>query len=165
MQGIQYPPINCIPYQEYKKNTKSACHIILGDKYESYKLALRALDLEPLQSRRDKLSLNFALKSEKSDKFQKWFKPATYPQDTRQDKLKYCKVNAKHSRFMKSPISFLTNLLNEHYNKREWTHCRILENTVEYSCKVNYSGWDKDYHSLYLYYPDVFILCHSSLGK
>ena len=95
---------------------KSACHIILGDKYESYKLALRALDLEPLQSRRDKLSLNFALKSEKSDKFLKWFKPATYPQDTRQDKLKYCKVNAKHSRFMKSPISFLTNLLNDHYN-------------------------------------------------
>ena len=98
---------------------KSAYHIILGDKYESYKLALRALDLEPLQSRRDKLSLNFALKSEKSDKFQKWFKPATYPQDTRQDKLKYCKVNTKHSRFMKSPISFLTNLLNEHYNKRK----------------------------------------------
>ena len=55
---------------------KSACHIILGDNYQSYKLALNTLDLDTLQSRRDKLCLNFARKSEKHTKFQKWFKPA-----------------------------------------------------------------------------------------
>ena len=50
---------------------KSACHIILGDNYQSYKLALNTLDLDTLESRRDKLCLNFARKSEKHTQFQK----------------------------------------------------------------------------------------------
>ena len=49
---------------------KSACHIILGGNYQSYKLASNTLDLDTLQSRRDKLCLNFARKSENTLKTQ-----------------------------------------------------------------------------------------------
>ena len=44
---------------------KCACHIILGDAYCSYSKALNTLGLENLELRRYKLSLKFALKSEK----------------------------------------------------------------------------------------------------
>ena len=39
---------------------KSLCHIILGDKYSSYRNALELLSLETLDNRRNKLCLKFA---------------------------------------------------------------------------------------------------------
>ena len=45
---------------------KSACHIILGDSYASYRSALIDLDLESLAVRRNILSLKFAIKPEKT---------------------------------------------------------------------------------------------------
>ena len=53
---------------------KIACCIILGEKYLSYKSALKTLNLESLESRRKKLSLKFALKASKHSKFKSWFK-------------------------------------------------------------------------------------------
>ena len=90
-------------------------HIILGSDYISYKSALKNLGLDSLESRRVKLTLKFGLKSEKHEKFQKWFKPATKMYNTRLEKFKYHSVKAKHTRFEKSPLSFLTKLLNLHY--------------------------------------------------
>ena len=94
---------------------KCACHIILGSDYISYKSALKNLGLDSLESRRVKLTLKFGLKSEKHEKFQNWFKPATKMYNTRLEKFKYCSVKAKHTRFEKSPLSLLTKLLNFHY--------------------------------------------------
>ena len=68
---------------------KCALHIILGDKYISYKFALKSLCLESLHTRRDKLCLKFALKAEKHEKFTKWFKPTENTVKTRQLKTKY----------------------------------------------------------------------------
>ena len=93
---------------------KSAAHIIMGQKYHSYDFALKYLNLESLESRRVKLCLNFAQKALKHDKFQSWFKLSDRKQCTRKDKPKFCEVYAKHSRLYKSPIAFLTRLLNEH---------------------------------------------------
>ena len=70
---------------------KCAAKIILGERYISYRQALKT---QSLQSRSDKLCLNFAKKAEKHTKLQKWFKHAHYSQDTRQEKFKYCKVQA-----------------------------------------------------------------------
>ena len=53
---------------------KSALHIVLGNGYISYDNALKISNLETLEKRRDKLSLKFALKAEKHQKFKKWFK-------------------------------------------------------------------------------------------
>ena len=97
---------------------RSVAHIILGDKYCSYKEALKTLNLESLQARRNKLCLKFARKSEKNDKFVKWFKRSRPKPNTRQETFKYCDVVARHTRFKKSPLSSLTKMLNEYYNKK-----------------------------------------------
>ena len=97
---------------------KSACHIILGETYQSYTNALQYLGLTTLESRRIKLSYNFALKSEKHKKFKAWYKPAKKNMNTRLNN-KYCDVKANHTRFANSPISYLTRILNMHHNLKQ----------------------------------------------
>ena len=97
---------------------KSALHIMLGEQYYSYKNALEVLSLETLDSRRNQLCLKFAKKCEKHDKFKNWFKLNNKNVNTRSEKLKYSQVQARLSRLEKSPISFLTNILNEHYKAK-----------------------------------------------
>ena len=94
---------------------KSASHIILGDLYTSYKCALKDLNLDSLESRRNKLTLKFALKSEKNQKFKSWFKTATKSVYTRSKLMKYFDVKANHNRFERSPLSFITKILNLHH--------------------------------------------------
>ena len=93
---------------------KSAVHIIMGQDYHSYDMGLKYLNMESLESRRVKLCLNFAKKALKHEKFQSWFKLSGKKQHTRQENPKFCEVKAKHSRLQKSPIAYLTRLLNEH---------------------------------------------------
>ena len=81
----------------------------------SYTNALEVLNLETLEMRRNKLCLNFALKAEKHEKFQYWFKKNIKNVNTRHPTMKYCTVKANHTRFEKSPISYLTKLLNSYY--------------------------------------------------
>ena len=96
---------------------KSACRIILDSKYISYRSALKSLCLDPLKERRDKLCLKFVKKAEKHPKHKNWFQPNRNAVNTRMEKTKYTEVFARHKRFKTSPLSFLTNMLNEHYNK------------------------------------------------
>ena len=100
---------------EIERVQKSALHIVLGKGYVSYKQALKTLNFESLEARRLKLCLKFAKKAERHDKHKQWFKPNTMTVNTRQLKTKYCEVQARLSRFKDSPISYLTNMLNEHY--------------------------------------------------
>ena len=102
--------------QDIERIQKSACHIIQGSDYISYKNSLIALQLESLETRRVKLSMNFALKAEKHSKFKNWFKPTPSGHITRLEKPKYCSVRANHSRFKKSPISYLTRILNTYHS-------------------------------------------------
>ena len=103
---------------EIERVQKSALHIVLGKGYVSYKQALKTLNFESLEARRLKLCLKFAKKAERHDKHKQWFKPNTMTVNTRQLKTKYCEVQARLSRFKDSPISYLTNMLNEHYAKK-----------------------------------------------
>ena len=98
---------------------KTACHIILGDLYQSYSNALEVLVLDTLEFRRNKLCLKFALRAEKHEKFQFWFKRKEKIVNTRQPSSKYCSVEAQHTRFADSPLSFLTRILNTHYQKKK----------------------------------------------
>ena len=79
--------------------------------------ALELLPLETLKFRRNYLSLKFAIKSEKDEKFKFWFKANSRKVNTRQQVSKYCPVIANHARFDNSPLSFLTKLLNMHHSK------------------------------------------------
>ena len=109
--------ISLVEKEDLERIQKCATHIILGENYTTYQNALITLDLDSLEQRRNTLALKFALKSEKHDKFKAWFKPASKSVNTRSKPLKYCEVKANHSRFFKSPLGFLTRMLNTHYQK------------------------------------------------
>jgi hypothetical protein len=68
------------------------------------------MNMETLESRRVKLCETFAKKAAENPKFKHWFKIGG--RVTRSDKIRYCVPEARTSRFMKSPIPYLTNLLN-----------------------------------------------------
>ena len=70
---------------------KFAFSIIVGDDNRSYRVALKSLNMETLQSRRVKLCSEFATKFSKSTKFSRWFKVKDEAFNTRQKK-KYCQV-------------------------------------------------------------------------
>ena len=106
---------------------KCALHVILGDSYLSYDQAVIKVGAEKLSERRSKLCLNFARRLENNVKYSNWFQPAEtiIPPyiDTRSDKTliqsKYKPVPCRTDRYSKSPIPFLTELLNEHYAKQK----------------------------------------------
>ena len=90
---------------------KIILHIILGDEYLSYSSALKTTGLTKLSVRRRKLSLNFAKKAQKNPKFTNWFLPNPKI-GGRIKQPQFCPAVAKTSRFQKSPICDLINLLN-----------------------------------------------------
>ena len=90
---------------------KTALHIILSDQYTSYTSALKETGLDKLSDRRRKICLKFAKKAQKHSKFSKWFRPNPKLQK-RLLQPKFCPVVYKKERFKKSPLSYLTGLLN-----------------------------------------------------
>ena len=93
---------------------KCALAIILQVEYVSYSHALSTVNLESLQDRRHALCLKFAKKALKHPKFGKWFCPNNLTGvDTRSDKTSLKPVQSRTCRFEKSPIAYLTRLLNE----------------------------------------------------
>ena len=97
---------------------RAALHIILGDEYLSYKDALKLCQLESLEDRRVKLCSKFANKAVKSDKFKNWFKVNDKCNRTRQKQPQYCSVWARTTRYLKSPLSYLTSILNQAKRKK-----------------------------------------------
>ena len=96
---------------------KAALHIILGENYSSYKDALKLTNLESLDIRREQMCLVFAKKCEKQPKLKHWFKLNHKAIDTRGTITKYCEVTANRRRYENSAISYLTHLLNKHYQE------------------------------------------------
>ena len=97
---------------EIERIQKSAFCIILGDQYRSYSSSLKTLKMDTLYSRRNKLCKKFARKAAKNVKFSQWFKPSKKLPFTRRKHAKYQEVYSRTVRYQKSPISFLTNILN-----------------------------------------------------
>ena len=124
---------------------KSALHIILGQRYDSYRAAMKQTGSKTLFERRRKICLKFAQKSLKNEKFCKWFKENKSETSTRQEQMKFHEVYCRTDRYKKSPISYLTSLLNiEH-----WTSTVISEAIHLHCLQVNY--WDirgQDGHTL-----------------
>ena len=94
--------------------------------YESYNHATNTLAVEKLHVRRLKLCLTFAKNCEKNPKYATWFKlsESTNPSsiNTRggvNRKPKYTPVPSRTDRYEKSPIPFLTELLNDYYSGKQ----------------------------------------------
>ena len=98
---------------------KSAFHVILGQKYNSYINACSYLNVQTLYERRQHLCLKFGKKAFKNKKFTKWFKTNHKVTKTRQQQPTFLPVIARTHRFERSPISYLTKLLNMEANKNK----------------------------------------------
>ena len=92
---------------------KCGLHIIFGQNYLNFKNALSMANIPSVTEKLEKMTIKFAIKSAKNEKFQHWFKPK--PANslvTRSLKLKYEPVPARTTRFADSPIPQMTALLN-----------------------------------------------------
>ena len=103
--------------RQLERVQKTACAIILGQEYDSNKSALQILEMETLEFRREKISLTFAKKALKSEKFKQWFEiEENYEQNMKtrnfKPKPKLKPVQFRTTRYKKSPLSYLTQLLN-----------------------------------------------------
>ena len=112
----------------------------LGNSYTSYNSSLKLTGLKKMSARRKQICLTFAKKSLKHKKFNFWFQPNTKKTTTRQEQPQFCNVYSRLTRFEKSPLSHLTELLNQHRARktRFWRHKNIIV-TVNYR---GIKGWD-----------------------
>ena len=93
---------------------KSAVAVILGSDYENYENSLAVLALQRLDIRRTKLCTTFSRKAAKHPQHSNWFQKndAHVSINTRSHKQTYKHVLARTQRLHKSPIAYMTNLLN-----------------------------------------------------
>ena len=93
---------------------KCALAVILDKEYKSYNQALLTTNLKSLHDRRNNLCRKFALKAIKHEKFSTWFCPTKeVNMKTRKAKTLLKPVSARTTRYEKSPVAYLTRLLNE----------------------------------------------------
>ena len=98
---------------------RTALAIIRGEGHTTYKEALEYYKMDTLKTRRESLSLKFAIKAQKNPKFSHWFAKNNGCINTRSVKLPYLKPKTRTRRFQKSPIMYLTDLLNVHLLKKQ----------------------------------------------
>ena len=96
-----------------EKIQKRVCHYILSKDYTTYHDALSILQLDSLQSRRNKLCHQFAEKASASVRFSRWF-PASVNNSSMQlrQRARFGMFHCNTNRFQNSPLPYLTKLLN-----------------------------------------------------
>ena len=114
------PGISKQESHQIERVQRTAFHIVLGENYVSYENALILLKKEMLSDRRIKLCVKFAKKALKNPKFTNWFHPDDTAPPTiktranqKKVKSKYKQVQTRTERYEKSPLPYLTKLLNE----------------------------------------------------
>ena len=96
--------------EDLERLQKVALRIILGSRYPGYEKALELLDLTTLEERRLQLCINFAVKTSKNPKYSAWFTKTSSKTRTSQP---YTEYYARTETYKKSPIYYLTGLLNK----------------------------------------------------
>ena len=114
------PGLTKTEINQLERVQKTACAIILGANYQSYKSSLKTLNMDTLESRREQISIKFSKKALKSEKFNHWFtinesiepniKTRSYG-----TKPKFKPVTFRKKRYKYSPLPYLTDLLNQQY--------------------------------------------------
>ena len=98
---------------EIERIQKTALKIIVGDGYGGYETALEMCLLTSLEVRREELCLSFGLDCSKNENHKHLFKTTENP--LLHYPPKFQPPACKKGRYEKSPIPYLTNLLNQHY--------------------------------------------------
>ena len=113
------PALTTSESNQIERVQKTACAIILGEHYRSYKHALKTLNMKTLVVRRSELCLSFAIKALKSDKFSSWFSVNTSKYEkTRSEKEVLNLVKTRTDKYQKSPVPYLTTMLNDHLKSK-----------------------------------------------
>ena len=109
---------------------KIVLKIILGDSYQSYEQACINVDLKTLESRRIQMCLNFGLKCLRNPKHETLF-PRAPPISTigHLQPLMFKEPLCRTVRYEKSPVPYITKLLNAHFRQQE-------QNTACVNCVV-----------------------------
>ena len=105
--------------ERLEKIQRHALRIIYGWDVDMEGL-MAAKRIETLRERREKAVLGFALKNEDRDKYgKKWFrKTGEQEREVRTStRRKYLMPQCRTDRFVNNPITYMTRMLNEHYNK------------------------------------------------
>ena len=99
---------------EIERVQKSFLQIALGARYTTYQNALDLSVLDTLETRRETLCVNFAVKTAKHPKHKHWFATNnTTGPNTRGMKPDFKPPLPRLSRYQTSPIPYLTDLLNQ----------------------------------------------------
>ena len=108
------PGLTKAQVNQIERVQKCALAIILEKEYISYSHALETVELETLSDRRLELCIKFAQKSQKHPKFSKWFCiNENEGMETRSIKTTLKPVQHRTDRYGKSPLAYLTRLLND----------------------------------------------------
>ena len=92
----------------------------MGKNYTSYKAGLEMLKIENLDKRRERLCLNFAKKSIQNEKAGKLFPKNVSKHSMKKRRTKKFKPRiTKTTRYQKSAIPYLINLLNKDEEKQK----------------------------------------------
>ena len=105
-------------------NEQLLCGMFGPFKYTLFILVCLNLNLQTLQVRRTKLSLNFGLKCIASEKFNHLFKLNSHVSIRNPDRFDV--PFAKTSRYYDSPKLYLTRLLNSYFRNEETLETRLL---------------------------------------
>ena len=115
---VWQPALTVQEKAQIERVQKCALHIILGDNYTSYTDALNLMGCENLEERRVKLCEKFVKKASKHYKHQKWFyrdnnaPPIINTRAKEKKSHQYLPVKTRTERYKKSPLPYLTELLN-----------------------------------------------------
>ena len=114
---VWQPALTVQEKYQIERVQKCALYIILGQNYISYSHALDKIGWKKLEQRRIKLCEKFARKASKNSKYQEWFcktKPTSVKTRNANKKLKlqYLPVETRTERYKKSPLPYLTDILN-----------------------------------------------------
>ena len=111
--------------KQIERVQKTALAVILGESFKSYSQALKKLSAESLKCRRRNICLKFAIQAQKSERFSRWFADSNEQKpnfNTRHfgAKMKHTfkPVKTRTRRYLRSPLPYLTNLLNEHFDQK-----------------------------------------------
>jgi len=115
---------------------KSALRVILGKKYTSYSNALKELNIDSLQERRESLCIKFAKKCLKVNKLRKMFPKKFTMHEMSKRNFEYFRVNKTlTNRYLNSAIPQMQRMLNKEKKKEIDTLNQLKMPVNNDSCK------------------------------
>ena len=117
---VWHPGLSQQEVKNLERVQKCAFFIILGESYTSYEDAMKILGCNSLNARRYNLCQTFAKKAVKHSKYKHWFSEVIHESkyfstrsSDKMNKPKFTPVPTRTDRYKKSPIPYLTELLNK----------------------------------------------------